>query len=120
MAFKLESNLSRHLNKLHLKLYSPSDHRLHVCTQGRIGIYDTNKEERPLSAQLGLAAPASAPPVMEHFNSFLEVPILAARTIGGKYATISEESQNIPLVDRGLVQPDENLQNHAICTKLSS
>ena len=74
-------------------------HRLHVCTQGRIGIYDTNKEERPLSAQLGLAAPASAPPVMEHFNSFLEVPILAARTLGGKYATISEDSENAPHVD---------------------
>ena len=67
--------------------------------QGRIGIYDTNKEERPLSAQLGLAAPASAPPVMEHFNSFLEVPIMAARTIGGKYATISEDSDKTPHID---------------------
>ena len=118
MAFKLESNLTRYLDNLKIVFsfrLSPT-----CLLQGRIGIYDTNKEERPLSAQLGLAAPASAPPVMEHFNSFLEVPILAARTIGGKYATICEESQNIPLVDRGLVQPDENLQNHAICTKLSS
>ena len=69
------------------------------ATKGRIGIYDTNKEERPLSAQLGLAAPASAPPVMEHFNSFLEVPILAARTLGGKYATISEDSENALHID---------------------